>query len=159
MSLVELTVAMGLMLAIVPIFMPLLLSATRTVGALGAQSEAVSQLRVAVAVIGRELRSGECISEPIPNGPAGSTLRFTTNANNMTYEVTYRLSGGELRRQVTGQSAQIVATDLIGPSVPFQQLFTPRRSVSITLIVQADPRHPRRDVTTVIAGRNAWRDC
>lgn len=158
-SLVEVLVAMTLMLAIVPVFGPLLVSSTRSARSLGLQSQALDQLRVAVASIGRELRSAECIYEPAPNGPAGTTLRFLTNANNTTYEVTYTAFVDELRRQVTGQEATIAATGLVEPSGAFRQVVTPRRRVEIDLAVQVDPDQPVRDVITTIAGRNAWRDC
>jgi Tfp pilus assembly protein PilW len=160
MSLVEVLVAMSLMVAIVPVFVPLLLSSTRSARSLGLQSETLDQLRLAVATIGRELRSAECIYEPAPNGPGGPTLRFLTNANNATYEVTYTVGAGELRRQRTGQGATTAATGLVAPyDDAFRHVFNPRRSVKLVLRVQTDPEQPVRDVTTTIAGRNAWRDC
>ena len=164
MSLVEILVAMALMTAIVPVFAPLLVSATRNARSLSAQSQALDELRAAVATIGRELRSAECIPEPAPNGPAGPTLRFLTNAfltdaDTAAYEVTYTVAGDELRRQVTGQGTTIAASGLVDASGTFQQVVTPRRSVKVAFRVRADPEEPVRDVTTAIAGRNAWRDC
>jgi type II secretory pathway component PulJ len=166
MSLVEVMVALTLMVAIVPIFVPLLLSATRSARALGLQSQTLDTLRLAVATIGRELRSAECIYLPGPNGPAGSVLRFRTDAfltatGHGSYEVTYTAAQtGELRRQVTGSPGPTVAaTGLVDPSGAFQQIVTPRRSVRLVLRVQSAPDTPVRDVATTIAGRNAWRDC
>ena len=164
MSLVEVMVAMSLMVAIVPIFVPLLVSSTRTARSLGSQSQTIDDLRLAVATIGRELRSAECIYQPVPNGVAGPTLRFSTNAfltgaPSTSYEVTYTAAAGELRRQVTGQGSTIAAVGLVAPSDAFQQAVTPRRSVTLVFRIQADPDTPVRDVTTTIAGRNAWRDC
>ena len=159
MSLVEVLVAMTLMVAIVPIFVPLLISATRSARSLGFQSQTLDELRAAVGTIGRELRSAECIYQPAANGPAGSTLRFLTQANTTTYEVTYTATAGELRRQVTGQGSTLAARGLVDPSGAFQQIFTPRRSVKLVFRMQADPKQPVRDVATTIAGRNAWRDC
>lgn len=164
MSLVEILVAMALMAAIVPVFAPLLVSATRNAQSLSAQSQALDELRAAVATIGRELRSAECIPEPAPNGPAGPTLRFLTNAfltdaSTTAYEVTYSVAGDELRRQVTGGGTTIAASGLVDASNTFQQVVTPRRSVKVALRIQAGPEEPVRDVTTTIAGRNAWRDC
>lgn len=160
MSLVEVLVAMSLMVAIVPIFVPLLISSTRSARSLGFQSQALDQLRLSVATVGRELRSAQCIYEPAPNGSAGPALRFLTNANNATYEVTYTAADGELRRQRTGQGTTIAATGLVAPyDDAFRQIFTPRRSVKLVFRVQTDPEQPVRDVATTIAGRNAWRDC
>ena len=165
MSLVEVLVAITLMVAIVPVFGPLLLSATKSARALTLQSQTLDELRLVVATIGRELRSAECISSPVPNGPAGSVLRFRTDAfltatGHASYEVTYTAAAGELRREVTGSPGPTVsATGLVGPSDAFQQLFTPRRSVRLVLRVQSAPDTPVRDVATTIAGRNAWRDC
>jgi len=164
MSLVEVMVAMTLMVAIVPIFVPLLISSTRSARALGFQSQTLDGLRLAVATIGRELRSAECIYQPVANGPAGATLRFRTNAfltggDTDSYEVTYTAAAGELRRQVTGQGSTIAAGGLVAPADAFQQVVTPRRSVKLVLRIQSEPETPVRDVTTTIAGRNAWRDC
>lgn len=165
MSLVEVLVAMSLMVAIVPVFVPLLLSSTRSARSLGFQSQALDQLRLAVASVGRELRSAECIYVPAPNGSAGQTLRFSTSAfltsaDTSSYEVTYTAADGELRRQRSGQEATIAATGLVAPyDDAFRQVFTPRRSVKLVFRVQTDPEQPVRDVSTTIAGRNAWRDC
>jgi hypothetical protein len=164
MSLVEVVVAMSLMVAIVPVFVPLLISATKSARSLGFQSQTLDQLRLSVSTIGRELRSAECIYQPVANGPAGPTLRFRTNAfltaaGTASYEVTYTAATGELRRQVTGQGSTIAAGGLVDPSGAFQQVFTPRRSVKLAFRVQTDPKDPVRDVATTIAGRNAWRDC
>ena len=155
---------MTLMVAIVPIFVPLLVSSTRSARSLGLQSQTLDQLRLVVATIGRELRSAECIYEPVANGPAGSILRFRTAAfltaaDTTAYEVTYTAAVGELRRQVTGQASTIAASGLVDPSDAFQQVFTPRRSVKLVFRIQTDADQPVRDVTTTIAGRNAWRDC
>jgi type II secretory pathway pseudopilin PulG len=164
MSLVEVMVAMTLMLVIVPVFSPLLLSASRSARSLGLQSQTLDELRLVVATIGRELRSAECIYEPVANEAAGATLRFRTAAfltvgGNDAYEVTYTAVVGELRRQVTGQGATIAATGLVDPSGAFEQEFTPRRSVKLAFRIQSDPESPVRDVATTIGGRNAWRDC
>jgi type II secretory pathway pseudopilin PulG len=164
MTLVEVMVALSLMVAIVPVFMPLLISATRSARKLGLQSQTLDQLRLTVGTIGRELRSAECIYEPVANGAAGPTLRFRTDAflttaASASYDVTYSAVGGQLRRQVTGEGATVTASGLVDPSGAFRQIFTPRRSVKILLQIQSDPKDPVRDVATTIAGRNAWRDC
>lgn len=167
MTLVEVLVAITLMVAIVPVFGPLLLSATRSARALTLQSQTLDELRLAVTTIGRELRSAECISSPVPNGPAGAVLRFRTDAfltatGHESYEVTYTAAAGELRREVTGSPGPTVAATglvVVVPSDAFRQIFTPRRSVRLVLRVQSAPDSPVRDVATTIAGRNAWRDC
>ena len=164
MSLVEVMVAISLTIAIVPIFVPLLMSATRSARARGFQSQTLDQLRLTVATIGRELRSAECIYEPAANGAAGPTLRFRTDAfltdaGNASYDVTYTAAAGELRRQVAGQGSTVAARGLVSPSGAFQQIVTPRRSVKLLFQIQNDPKDPVRDVATTIAGRNAWRDC
>lgn len=165
MSLVEVLVAITLMVAIVPVFGPLLVSATRSARALGLQSQTLDELRLAVTTIGRELRSAECISSPVPNGAPGPVLRFRTDAfltaaGHDSYEVTYTATAGELLRQVTGSPGPTVAaTGLVNPSDAFEQIVTPRRSVRLVLRVQSAPDSPVRDVSTTIAGRNAWRNC
>ena len=164
MSLIEVLVAISLTVAIVPVFVPLLMSATRSARALGFQSRTLDQLRLTVATIGRELRSAECIYEPAANGAAGAPPRFRTDAfltaaGNASYDVTYTAAAGELRRQVAGEGSTVAARGLVSPSGAFQQIFTPRRSVKVLFRIQNDPEDPVRDLATTIAGRNAWRDC
>lgn len=159
MTLVEVVVAVALLSAVGAVFLPLLATATRSVRPLQTQSQAVDELRVALATIGRELRSAECVAQPAANTPAGATLRFTTHAKGDPYEVTYTASAGELRRQVTGKTAQVVAGSLVGTADAFEHIATPRRTVRVHFHVQPDPGRPARERGTVMAGRNAWRSC
>lgn len=160
MTLVEVVVAVALLSAVGAIFLPLLTTATRSVRPLQSQSQAVDELRVALATIGRELRSAECVAEPAANASASDRLRFTTHANGTTYEVTYTATGGELRRQVTGApAAQVAASGLVDTTDAFAHVATPRRTVRVHFHVQPDPDRPARELGTVMAGRNAWRSC
>lgn len=159
MSLVEVVVAMALMAAIVPIFFPLLMSATRSARALAGQAQTVSQLRISVATIGRELRSALCVYEPAPNGSAGPRLRILTAADNDLYEVTYEVSGANLLRERAGGGFQLAGQGLTGSVNVFRLVSSPRRSVEISISARSTPASPIRDLRTVIAGRNTWRDC
>lgn len=162
-TLIEVTVAMALVSVVLGVFLPTLVSATKKARPLQVQSESVDELRRALASIGRELRSAECVAEPLPNVSAIDRLRFTTHANNRTYEVTYRVEGGQLLRQETGQATAQVAADFLvadpAGAGAFEHIATPRRTVNISFHVQINPQSRVRDISTVIAGRNAWRVC
>lgn len=161
-TLVEMMVAMGLLSTVAAVFLPLMESSMRSLRPLQAQSQAVDDLRVALASIGRELRAAECVSAPTANGPAGNQLRFTSLASHTSasYEVTYTLGGGKLHRQVTGSAgAQVVVTGLVDTGDAFTQHSTPRRTVRVRLLVQPYPEGPVRELGTIMTGRNAWRSC
>jgi prepilin-type N-terminal cleavage/methylation domain-containing protein len=159
MTLVELVVAMSIFAVVTTIFMPMIGDSLRTSSRLEHQSESIDQARTTFQAIARELRSAECITLPAEN-TTGTTLRFTTNANNSSYEVTYSASGSTMVRQVTGNpTSSVVATDLVSTSDLFHQISTPRRTVLLTLRVRVDPKETPRLLTTTIAGRNAWRTC
>ena len=119
--------------------------------------QTVDDLRSSLAMIGRELRSALCITQPSANGPSGNVLRFTTEANDQQYEVTYTVTNGTLLRQVTNQSQVIlVGTGLTGQDAAFTYIATPRRTVKVDFTYQPDPTQPGRELSTVMAGRNAW---
>jgi hypothetical protein len=160
-SLVELMVACVLLVAIVPIFGPMMTSALRAGNEVRTHSEVLDELRLQVFAINRELRSAECIYEPAENAP-GNRLRFTTNANtSLTYEVTYEVVDGALIR-TQGSTERPVGSGIVAAAdgtEPFDHIANPRRSVRITLPVQLDERHNPKVVATVVSGRNAWRTC
>ena len=123
------------------------------------KSQSIDSLRNALAAIGREMRSAACVTVPDKN-TTGSVLRFTTDANNSTYEVTYTASAGQLLRQVTGESTvTLVETGLVNPGDAFTHISTPRRTVKVLFHFQPDPKEPALDLSTVVAGRNAWHAC
>jgi hypothetical protein len=100
------------------------------------------------------------VTEPVANARAGNTLQFTTDANNTTYEVTYTANAGQLLRQVTGESTvTLVESGLVNPGDAFTHIATPRRTVKVVFHFQPDPKEPILDLSTVIAGRNAWHAC
>ena len=152
--------AVALLSTVSAVFLPLLATATRSVRPMQVQSQTIDSLRNALAAIGREMRSAACVTEPAANGPAGNRLVFTTDANNTTYEVTYTATAGQLLRQVTGESTvTLVETGLVNPGDAFTHIATPRRTVKVLFHFQPDPNEPILDLSTVIAGRNAWHAC
>ncbi|HVW33520.1 MAG TPA: type II secretion system protein [Acidimicrobiia bacterium] len=160
MSLVEVMVTVALLSFVSAAFLPLMATANRSVHPMQVKSQSIDSLRNALATIGRELRSASCVAEPAANGPAGTRLRFTTEANDTTYEVTYTTTGGELQRQVTGESSVLLLdTGLVSTSDSFTHIATPRRTVKVLFHFQPDPGEPATDLSTVIAGRNAWQGC
>ena len=156
-TILELVMSITLISIVSAVFLPVLDTATRSVRPLQAQSVAVDDLRSSLAMIGRELRSALCITQPSANGPSGNVLRFTTEANDQQYEVTYTVTNGTLLRQVTNQSQVIlVGTGLTGQDAAFTYIATPRRTVKVDFAYQPDPTQPGRELSTVMAGRNAW---
>jgi type II secretory pathway pseudopilin PulG len=159
-SLVEMVVTVALLAAVSATFLPLMATSVRSVKPMQVQSQSIDSLRNALAAIGREMRSADCVSEPAANGPAGNRLRFTTEADNTTYEVTYTAANGQLLRQVTGDgSVTLLDTGLVNPGDAFTHIATPRRTVKVLFHWQPDPTEPALDLSTVVAGRNAWHSC
>jgi prepilin-type N-terminal cleavage/methylation domain-containing protein len=160
LTLVEVVVAVSLLSIVSAVFLPLLASASRSVHPMQVQSQSIDSLRNALASIGREMRSAACVTEPAANAGASNRLRFTTDANNSTYEVTYTATAGQLLRQVTGESSvTLVETGLVNPGDAFTHIATPRRTVKVVFHFQPDPKRPVLDLSTVVAGRNAWHAC
>jgi type II secretory pathway component PulJ len=159
-TLVEVVVAVALLSTVSAVFLPLLATSARSVRPMQVQSQSIDSLRNALAAIGREMRSAACVTEPAANAGSGTRLRFTTDANNSTYEVTYTATAGQLLRQVTGESSvTLLETGLVNPGDAFTHMATPRRTVKTVFHFQPDPDHPVLDLSTVIAGRNAWHAC
>ena len=159
-TVVELVVATSLLLIVSAVFLPIMASSSRSVRPMQVKSQSIDSLRNALAAIGRELRSATCVTAPAANGATSNVLRFTTDANNTTYEVTYTATSGQLLRQVTGESTvKLLETGLVNPSDAFTHIATPRRTVKILFHFQPDPKEPALDLSTVMAGRNAWHAC
>ena len=160
LTLVEVVVAVSLLATVSAVFLPLLATASRSVHPMEVQSQSIDSLRNALASIGREMRSAACVTEPAANAGASNRLRFTTDANNSTYEVTYPATAGQLLRQVTGESSvTLVETGLVNPGDAFTHIAPPRRTVKVVFHFQPDPKRPVLDLSTVVAGRNAWHAC
>ena len=159
-SVVELVVATSLVLIVSAVFLPIIASSSRSVRPMQVKSQSIDSLRNALAAIGREMRSASCVITPGPNDPPGNQLQFTTDANNTSYTVTYTATGGQLLRQVTGESTvKLLETGLVNPSDAFTHIATPRRTVKVVFHLQPDPTQPALDLSTVMAGRNAWHAC
>jgi|GEM_PF-4744544 len=159
-SLAEVVVTVALLSIVSAVFLPLLATAQRSVKPMQVESQSIDSLRNALSSIGRELRSADCVTVPAANTGPSSTLTFTTEANDSSYEVTYTATEGQLLRQVTGQSSvTLLETGLVDPSDAFTFIATPRTTVDVVFHFQPDPKEPALDLSTVIAGRNAWHSC
>jgi prepilin-type N-terminal cleavage/methylation domain-containing protein len=159
-SLVEVVVTVALLSIVGAVFLPLMATATRSVRPMQVESQSIDSLRNALASIGRELRSADCVTAPGANGAPSNVLTFTTEANDSNYEVTYTATAGQLLRQVTGQSSvTLLETGLVNPGDAFTFIATPRTTVKAVFHFQPDPSRPVLDLSTVIAGRNAWHSC
>ena len=160
LSLVEVMVTVALLSAVSAVFLPLMATSVRSVHPMQVRSQSIDSLRNALGAIGREMRSAACVTLPAANAPPGNQLRFTTDANNTTYEVTYTAANGQLLRQVTGEdTVTLLDTGLINPGDAFTHIATPRRTVKVLFHWQPDPKEPAIDLSTVVAGRNAWTAC
>ena len=156
----ELMFTVGLLTVVSAAFLPIMATSSKSVRPMQVQSQSIDSLRNALAAIGREMRSANCVTEPAANAGAGNRLRFTTDANNTTYEVTYTAVDGQLLRQVTGEgSVTLLQTGLVNPGDAFTHIATPRRTVKAVFHFQPDPTRPVLDLSTVMAGRNAWHSC
>jgi type II secretory pathway pseudopilin PulG len=163
MTAVELMIAISLMAAVLGVFSPVLVATLNSGRRVQAQSRNLDELRVAMASIGRELRSADCIHLPSIVAPADNAysdwLTFDTTANNAANYVEYHVtSDGKLTREANDDgNVKTIATGLLNPSTTFQQWSTPRRSVDIVLEVRLDTKQGSRKLSSTIAGRNAWR--
>jgi type II secretory pathway component PulJ len=164
-TVVELMFTIALLSFVSAAFLPIMATSARSVRPMQVKSQSIDSLRNALAAIGREMRSAACVMEPAPGDDAASAvasnrLRFTTEANNTTYEVTYTATAGQLLRQVTGESSvTLLQTGLVHPDDAFTHIKTPRRTVKVVFHFQPDPKEPALDLSTVMAGRNAWQAC
>jgi len=165
LTIMELVITMSLLSIVGAVFLPILATSSRSVRPLQVKSQSIDSLRNALAAIGREMRSAACVTEPAPgddaaHAVASNRLRFTTEANNTTYEVTYTAVDGQLLRQVTGEdTVTLLQTGLVHPEDAFTHIKTPRRTVKVVFHFQPDPKEPALDLSTVMAGRNAWQSC
>ena len=156
-TITEMVVSMTLITTVAAVFLPILGTATRSVRPMQAQSEAIDDLRNSLATIGRELRSALCVAEPAANTGSGNVLRFTTEANNEQYEVTYTVTGGQLIRSRPDEGQlTLVASGLVGEADAFTFIANPRQTVKVQFTFQPDPTQPGRDLSTVMVGRNAY---
>jgi type II secretory pathway component PulJ len=159
-SVMELVFTVGLLSIVSAVFLPIMATSSRSVRPMQVKSQSIDSLRNALAAIGREMRSAACVSQPAANATASNQLRFTTDANNSLYEVTYTATNGQLLRQVTGESTvKLLETGLVNPNDAFTHISTPRRTVKVVFHFQPDPKQPALDLSTVMAGRNAWHAC
>lgn len=157
-TLVELIVAMALLAIAAPLVGAAMISSLRATDQMSSSSQVLDELRLQVTAISRELRSATCITSPGANS-TGSVLTFTTSSNGPESIVTYEVIAGELRRTQDTGTASVVSRGIVGPAAPFRQVTTPRRSVHIDFSVQLLDGKPPQEISTVVAGRNAWRTC
>jgi type II secretory pathway component PulJ len=172
-TLIEMMVAITLLMIVGPIIASVMVSSLRAGAATEEQSRVMDELRQQMYAVSRELRSASCISVPSVANTPGNTLAFTTEsqtgsvatATDLQYQVTAAPSGGYqlVRTQydangvVTG--TRIVGPGLVSPSTTFELRSTPRKSVIVKLQLQMSATRPIQELTTTIAGRNAWLTC
>lgn len=160
MSLIEVVVATSLMGAVVAVLGPTMISSFNAGRVVDNESRALDEVRVAIARIDRELRSASCIDSPTAGG-SGSALSFTTMAGaGGAYDVSYTVSGGQLRRTTAG-GAQDIGEGLVVTSHEFSHAANPGQRASVTIVFQVrfEASHDPRTVETTVTGRNAWEAC
>lgn len=164
MTAVELVMAVSLLGAIVAVFGPVMSSAFNAAEVTQNESRALDEVRNAVSRIDRELRSAKCIDTPVVD-TTGTVLTFTTQTFDKTdttsdYEVTYAVDAqGRLTRTV-GLDTTYVGEGIVITSEEFSHSGNPgqRAKVTVKLQVRFDSGNSR-NVSTEIAGRNAWAAC
>ena len=169
MSLLELMVAIGLMMAVVPIMGSVMVSSLSTSSANEEQSRTIDEFRGQMYAISRELRSATCIKTPTTANAPGNTLLFTTTSetvngtsdpHDVKYEAIVDGSGGRLiRTDVATGGQRVVGPGLISPNTTFTLRSTPRRSIEVVLQLQFSARRSAQTLRTTITGRNAWTVC
>jgi Tfp pilus assembly protein PilW len=161
-SLVELMVAVGLMVLIVPLAFPMLTSTLTTASRLEVRSAAVDDLRIGLGNLSRELRGARCVLEPeLASGTQhaeGDVLRFVTATADGDVEITYDATSGDLVR-TTPSDSTVVAQGLSEGATVFEYTADPRQRVVVHLSLDlGDDREPASlDATT--APRTAWHAC
>lgn len=162
MTLIELTVAVGLFGAVVAIVGPLMTSALDAGREVTNESRALDEIRVSIARIDRELRSACEVTTPGID-QTGSSLTFKTKANSaQAYEVTYEVnSDGELTRTTTDET-EVIGEGLVVTTEEFTHTLDntgTRARVGIRLEVRYEESNDPRVIATTIAGRNTWEAC
>ena len=67
-----------------------------------------------------------------------------------------RLVVGLAALALLGAVLILVGKGLTGQNAAFTYMATPRRTVKVDFTYQPDPTQPGRELSTVMAGRNAW---
>ena len=173
MTLVETMVAMSVMLMVGPIIGSIMASTLQAGQATEEQSRVIDELRQQMYAVSRELRSASCIDVPTVADTPGNTLRFTTESqtgsvatsHDLSYQVVSNPDGQTyLTRTEYDSTGAAIGTRLVGPGLvspntTFELKSTPRKSVIVKLQLQLTSTRPVQELTTTIAGRNAWLVC
>lgn len=168
MSLVELMISLMILVIVGPVAASVMISTLQAGKATEDQSRMVDELRQQMYAVSRELRSASCISTPTVANTPGNTLRFTTESQtggvSSTADLQYQVSGSNLVRTEYDSSGNVVGTRIVGPGLvspntTFELRSTPRKSVIVKLQLQLATNRPVQELTTTIAGRNAWLVC
>jgi prepilin-type N-terminal cleavage/methylation domain-containing protein len=172
-TLVEVMVAMSIMLAVTPIVASVMTNTLQVGVATEDQSRTVDELRGQMYAISRELRSANCIRIPTTAGVTGDTLFFTTESQigstATARHLHYQVTGGELVRKEFDNTtdlspSHVIAERKVGPglqsaSTTFQLVETPRESIVIKLQIRFGSDRTTQQLSTTVAGRNAWLAC
>ncbi len=156
-TLIELAVSMLIMSIVMVMFLTTLASAMNSSGRLQRSAEAIDGARLISAQLDRELRSAECISTPAEN-TTGNTLVFRTLMNGGVATITYRVSAGEVTRQVDLSAKDVIITNVGTSTDAFTQVVTPLRTIRVRIPIKS-ANGGTFSLETTIAGRNAWRTC
>jgi type II secretory pathway component PulJ len=172
MTLIELMISMTLLAMVGPIAASVMVSTLQAGTAAEDQSRVVDELRQQMYAVSRELRSARCVMAPTIASPVGNTLTFTTesqtgstsNVHSLRYQVattgnTAYLVRTELDDTGAELSSRLVGPGLVSPDTTFELRSTPRKSVIVKLKLQLEVDRPVQELTTTIAGRNAWLAC
>ena len=166
---VELVVSMSVFLLVAPIIASVMVNTLQAGKATEDQSRVVDELRQQMYAVSRELRSARCIKMPTDINTPGDTLTFTTESQTgapaTAYDLRYQvvpidgntyLVRTEFDSNGDVVSSRLVGPGLVSPNTTFELKSTPRKSVIVKLQLQLTSSRPVQELTTTIAGRNAW---
>ncbi|HVM41315.1 MAG TPA: hypothetical protein VM618_11130 [Acidimicrobiia bacterium] len=160
-SLIEISVAMILISAVVVVLGPVMTSSLRSGRVVANESRAIDEMRIAIARIDRELRSA-CYVETPAKGASGSVLSFWTKAGTGgLYQVTYQVADGRLVR-TTADGSETTGDGLVVTSNEFSHVennTATRAQIGISLQVRFEDSNSPRLLATTVAGRNTWTSC
>jgi prepilin-type N-terminal cleavage/methylation domain-containing protein len=172
MSLVELIISMSIFAIVGPLIASVMVSTLQAGKATEDQSRVVDELRQQMYAVSRELRSARCVKAPTTYNVPGDTLTFTTESQtgnaSTAYDLRYQVVAisGEtylVRTEYDSNgvevSSRLVGPGLRSPNTTFELRSTPRKSVIVKLQLQLAANRPVQELTTTIAGRNAWFTC
>jgi hypothetical protein len=165
-STIEMTVAAGILVAVMAMVMPLVTTSFNLLGEHESRASVDADLQIAMRQLTRDVRSGNVVGAPFAvGGKTAMGVRIYTQTNGVPFRcVEYQVNGATLRRRDRDpadswtESWQTIATNLTNAvTIPTKDAFTRSADKStLTIKLLMDPRGSGRPVESNVAitGRN-----